>query len=70
MDAAILHQKELKNIMLDLTDEEMCTTGIYLKQTKEKILFLYHNLNLSQMNFLKVLCVFQLVDEEAVASLG
>lgn len=55
--------------MLELTDEAVSTSGIYLKCFKEHVSFLCPNLNPIQIDFLKVIHGGHLVDEEWVASL-
>lgn len=45
------------------------TSDVYFKCANEKILFLYPNLYLSQMDFLKAFYGCELVDEETMASL-
>lgn len=55
--------------MLELTDEGVSIFGIYFKHSKDNILFLYPQLDLRKMDFFKVVCNGQLVDEETMPSL-
>lgn len=54
--------------MFDLTEETMSTSGVYFERTKEEIHFLYPNLGLIQMDFLKYVWGSELVDEDIIAS--
>lgn len=67
IDAALLHQEDLVKAMSNLSDEKMCTYGVNFECTVEHIFFLYPNLDLSQIDFLKIVYGRDLVDEETVA---
>lgn len=54
--------------MFELTDQVVSIFGIYFKHSKDNILFLYPQLDLRKMDFFKVVCNGQLVDEETVPS--
>lgn len=64
----LIHQKELENEVLELIDEVVSSSNIYSECPKKHVSFLYPNLDLSQMDLLKVVCGGQLVDEEVFAS--
>lgn len=63
-----LFQKELEEEVSDLNDDLLATFGIYFEWVREHVSFFYLQLNLSKLDFLKVICVGHLVDDE-VASL-
>lgn len=67
MDVTFLCQKELDKEVWELTNEGLYTSGVYFEISKEEFLFLYLDLDLSFMEFLKVVHGGNLVDEEAVA---
>lgn len=69
LNATLLFQQALEAEVLELTDEVMSTYGVYFERFKEKIYLLCPTLNLSQMDFLKVVCDGELVDEEATTPL-
>lgn len=69
LDTALLRQVVLKKQISKLTDEGVSSSGVYFECVKEKVSFLYPNLDLSQMEFLKNFHGGKLVDEEAMASL-
>lgn len=68
-DASLLREKELKKEVSDLTDEGVSTYGVYFKCAKEQTFFLYPNMDLSHVEFLKVVHGNKLVGEKVVVSL-
>lgn len=66
LDAALLPEKDFEKVVSELTDEVVSTSNVYLECTKEKALFLYPNMDLSPLDFLKVVRSGELVDEEAM----
>lgn len=55
--------------MLKFNDEAVSTFGVYFKHANEHILLLYPNMDLSPMDFLKVVYGRQLVDLVASSEL-
>lgn len=55
--------------MSELTDEVLSTSDVYFKCAKECIHFLYLDLDLFPMGFIKVFLGGKLVDEDVVAAL-
>ncbi|CAI8599548.1 unnamed protein product [Vicia faba] len=55
--------------VLELTEKAVSTSGVYFERVMEHVLFLYPNLGLSPVNFLKVVGGDKLVDEEVIVSL-
>lgn len=64
---ALLYQQKIMTKVSKLNNEVVYTSDIYFERAKEQVSFLYPNLDLSQMEFLKVIYDGQLVDEEAEA---
>lgn len=58
----------MEKAVFDLTKETMSTSSVYFERTKEKIHFLYPNLDLIQMDFLKYVWGSELVDEDTISS--
>lgn len=54
--------------MSELNDEVVSASGVYFKISKVQILFLYPDMDLSLLDFLKVMWDGALVDEETMAS--
>lgn len=68
IDVALLLQKELEKEVSNLTDKAMSISDFYFVRSRENILFFYHNMDLSPMNFLKVVHGSKLVDMEELVS--
>lgn len=77
LDVILLRQKELEaelEVELEaepskLTGEVVSNSGFYFERAKKQVSFLYSQLDLSMMDFFKVVCDGQLVDKEMAASL-
>lgn len=54
--------------MSELTDEVVPISNVYFESANEHIIFLYPDLDLSPMDFLKVICGGKMVEEDVVAS--
>lgn len=68
LDITLPRHEDLDKAVFDLTEETMSTSGVYFERTKEKIHFLYPNLDLIQMDFIKDVWGSELVDEDTIAS--
>ena len=54
LDITLLRQKEIEKEVSKLTNEVVSTSDVYFKCAKEQVSFLYPNMDLSQIDFLKV----------------
>lgn len=63
-------KKELEEEVSNLADELVLTSSVYFERTRGQITFLYPLLDLSKLDFLKVICNGQLVDDETVSPWG
>lgn len=69
LDALLLRQKDLENDVSDLKDEVLSAAGVYFEWSKEQVLFLYPNLDLSPLDPFKAVKGGAIVDEESTTSL-
>lgn len=66
MDVVLLRQKDLEKEVSNLTNELVPTAWKSFERAKEQVLFLYHALDLSLLDPLKVVRGEVMVDEEAI----